>query len=303
MSSKTPAGRSTHRLPDFSPQLNATKQVNALSFQMGCKWVVWCCMPVVNPRQYYAAICQLLIRLTRYSSPAIHEHITSLASYCRSPCYLNEPDQLEWTRYDVSHVTCISICAQQLLYDHSCAADSKYVRPSWSETEQIEKEHGFVLIRYSEFPRIIINNHDFLIYLYQYLYFTYIYICIISWRVRSIFGQTHHGSTVQHVLRSRSTRNSLKRSDSMCPTSSISLKSIRCWQKCLVFSWPMMQGKSSIFDLVSIHPDSGDLSYPKSTVQITLLFCCVNDAVAANLIALWHGAHHHPFGKAYGHGA
>ena len=46
---------------NLSPQLNATKQVNALSFQMGCKWVVWCCMPVVNPRQYYAAICQLLV--------------------------------------------------------------------------------------------------------------------------------------------------------------------------------------------------------------------------------------------------
>ena len=132
---------------NLSPQLNATKQLNALSFQMGCKWVVWCCMPGVNPRQRYAAICQLFIRLIRYSSPAIHQHITSLASYCSSPFYLNilnEPDQLEWTRYDVSHVTCISICVQQLLHDHNCAADSKYVRPSWSETEQIEKEHGFV---------------------------------------------------------------------------------------------------------------------------------------------------------------
>ena len=39
MSSKTPPGRSTHRLPEIFPpnipELNATKQVNALSFQMG----------------------------------------------------------------------------------------------------------------------------------------------------------------------------------------------------------------------------------------------------------------------------
>ena len=137
----------------------------------------------------------------------------------------------------MSHVTCISICAQQLLYDHnSCAANSKYVRPSWSETEQIEKEHGFVLkLDTPNSPGLLLITMIPL-YIYINIYILHIYIYIISWRVRSIFGQTHHGSTVQHVLRSRSTRNSLKRSDSMCPTSSISLKSIRCWQKCLVFS-------------------------------------------------------------------